>query len=342
MVSCNEAVTSFSGQFMIGLISFMCRPMVMTKSVAMEDLMYGVKSSSKFIEKMIGMLEYLGDTLRQYKSFKYFIKIKSDTINEKKSNKDTINSLQIIANKDSSKSITLSPKRQVMPGNLISSVTLSPKRQVMPGNLISSITHEFILDNGHLIRIVGANGVGKTTLFLKFLGVNYQGATSRGIMNAFNPENKNLLPLAYRKSIAFVQQNIPLSYDSVGEYICAVSRSTKNPRKILKKTLNHFEIENNTKNSILEFIDLIGMDKSIRELSGGQSKFIQILAAVIKLYVQNGRILILDEPSNNLDTDKIDKIIKLFTACISNNITIIMITHDNRMISGFDYYEIEI
>ena len=325
MVSCNEAVTSFSGQFMIGLISFMCRPMVMTKSVAMEDLMYGVKSSSKFIEKMIGMLEYLGDTLRQYKSFKYFIKIKSDTINEKKSNKDTINSLQIIANKDSSKSITL-----------------SPKRQVMPGNLISSITHEFILDNGHLIRIVGANGVGKTTLFLKFLGVNYQGATSRGIMNAFNPENKNLLPLAYRKSIAFVQQNIPLSYDSVGEYICAVSRSTKNPRKILKKTLNHFEIENNTKNSILEFIDLIGMDKSIRELSGGQSKFIQILAAVIKLYVQNGRILILDEPSNNLDTDKIDKIIKLFTACISNNITIIMITHDNRMISGFDYYEIEI
>ncbi len=40
--------------------------------LSIEDMMYGIRASSKFIEKLIGIFEYVGDIIRQYKSFDYF------------------------------------------------------------------------------------------------------------------------------------------------------------------------------------------------------------------------------------------------------------------------------
>lgn len=88
---------------------------------------------------------------------------------------------------------------------------------------------------------------------------------------------------------------------------------------------------------LINKINCVGTEKPIRELSGDQSKFVQILASILKLYTQNGKILILDEPSNILDTGKVKIINSLIISCIHKNIIIFIITHDNRLVDNLIY-----
>lgn len=321
MVIGNDAVTSFSGQFMIGLISYVCRPMVINKIITFEDLMYGVRSSSKFVEKIIGMFEYFGEIIRQYKSFEFFVCV-HELDNQNIPSTDCINS--IIIN------------------------TTHNKYIISPTASRSLSSYQYKLSNinpGHYVRIIGANGVGKTTLLLKFLGIAYQGAISQGKMDGFgniNAASEALSPTTYRSNIAFVQQQIPLTHDTVSEYICAVSKSNKDPLITIKEMIEYFNINKKTRTKILLFINSIGLNKPMRELSGGQAKFIQIIASVTKLYNCSGKILILDEPSNNLDPSKIDYIKELLNACISRNKTIFIVTHDNRIMANVKHDTIEL
>jgi ABC-type bacteriocin/lantibiotic exporter with double-glycine peptidase domain len=311
MVAGNESITSFSGQFMIGLISYMCRPMVISKTIKIEDLMYGVTSSAKFIEKMIGILEYFGDVIRQYKSFNFFISVHNET-----------------------------PMEKMAPTEIPSNIKIITKNNtfVHPSN--NTFVHASNNNcDGKLIRIAGTNGVGKTTLLLKFLGVSYQGATCVGLMQAFN-NDQTLEPTSYRNNIAFVQQNVPFTHDTIKQYIAAVSKSNEDINILLNKTLKYFVTDKT--NQIINFVASLGENKPIRELSGGQSKFIQIIAAIIKLYVLNGFVLMLDEPSNNLDTVKVSYAKKIIKACISRGVIVYIITHDDRMVDDLNHDTIEL
>ena len=293
MVASTDAITSFSSQFMVGLISYMCRPMVINHSISIEDLMYGIRSSSKFVEKMIGILEYFSDVIRQYKSFSYF--------------------------------------------NFIDSITIEPSPILSDNNInhlvINGSTYKiFDIDilRGHFIRITGSNGVGKTTLLQKFMGINYKGAITSGKINIYNDLNNNILPYDYRNKVAFVQQNIPITYDTVTEYILATAN---HPNINWSEVLHDYDISLDTKLYIYDFFKNLGYNKPIRELSGGQSKMVQIMAAIAKLYYQGGYILVLDEPSNNLDLDKIDHLKEIINKLLDWGITILIITHDKRILN---------
>ncbi|XWV24867.1 ABC transporter [Tupanvirus deep ocean] len=305
MIASNESVTSFSGQFMVGLISYMCRPMVINKTISVEDLMYGVRSSSKFIEKMIGILEYFGDVIRQYKSFNFFLIAKNKIETEITSTKKDIKSLNILK---------------------------------------EDLEYRYNVGkyNGRLVHIAGPNGVGKTTILLKFLGVSYKDATSKGSIIPYDINKHVLMPTSYRNKIAFVQQNIPSTHDNIKEYVAAVTKSNKNISKLLNETFDYFGIESNSKKQILNFISTLDVNKCIRELSGGQAKFLQIITAVTKLYTLKGNILVLDEPSNNLDIDKVKYVKEIIDACTKKNIMVFMVTHDNRMVNGKDTETIDL
>lgn len=314
MVASNESITTFSSQFILGLISYLCRPMVIAQSISIEDLMYGIRSSSKFIEKLNGVLEYIGNVIREYKSFIFFITIDETTIMEKCNINTKLNTT-------------------------INQIDITVKDIYQYQYQINKYT--WSQATGRCIRIMGLNGVGKTTLLLQFLGVAYKKATSHGQLKAFNDNERILLPTSYRNSISFVQQNIPLTYDSINEYIQAVSKSSKNICYLVEETLNYLNVRQDTYKYILKYFEDLDIKKSMRELSGGQSKFIQFMSAIIKLYTQKGLILILDEPTNNLDIEKVNIIKILIAACISKNVTIIMITHDDR-ISNDNIINIEI
>ena len=294
VVAFHESVTSFSGQFMIGFISYLCRPLVLEKTIAIEDLLYGINASSKFIEKMIGIFEYAGDVVRQYKSFSFFISI-NNTRSEKTISKQKFSNLKIVTEN----------------------------------------TNTYLkTDSANFIHFVGPNGVGKTTLLLNFLGVAYKGATSKGACVAINESYNILNPLCYRNDVSFVQQAIPLTHDTIGEYIRAIVSSNKKIIGLIDDLVLKTKFgDDKLWVYIKKFINSLGEHKKMKELSGGQAKFVQILAAIMKLLSSNGRILVLDEPSNNLDMERVGVLCDLIRACSDNNITILIVTHDDRILN---------
>lgn len=292
-VAFHDSITSFSGQFMVGFISYLCRPLVLAKTIAIEDLLYGISASSKFIEKMIGIFEYAGDVVRQYKSFSFFISI-NNTRSEKIICKQNFSNLKIVT---------------------------------------ENINTYLKTDTPNFIHFVGPNGVGKTTLLLNLLGVAYEGATSRGACLAIDESCNILNPSCYRNDIAFVQQAIPLTHDTVGEYMRAVVRFNGKIITFVDDLSLKNKLDNKLWDYVKKFINSIGEYKKMKELSGGQAKFIQILAAIMKLLLSDGKILVLDEPSNNLDMERVGVLCDLIKACLDSGITILIVTHDNRLLN---------
>ena len=58
--------------------------------------------------------------------------------------------------------------------------------------------------------------------------------------------------------------------------------------------------------------------------------------------MQDTPIILLDEPSNNLDLKSIEKIKRLFLSWANENKIVLVITHDERLIDKrFDIYKVE-
>lgn len=292
MVATVDAIGGFSSQFMVGLISFACRPMVLNKIIPIADIMYGIRASGKFIEKMVNVIEYFGDVIRQYKSFAFFNT--SDIRSEKRTKFDREIKSITIDNSDNTR-----------------------------------ITKTFGTKKGALIRLIGKNGVGKTTALYKFLGVNYQGSTTNGSITAHGYEDI-LIPQMFHKKIAFVQQIIPITNDTVAEYITA---SGKTDYKRINNVLVHFDLNEKTNEYICKFLEEVGWNKRVKELSGGQGKMLQIISALCKLYTNGGEILVLDEPTNNLDIEKISYLKEILKKCTEHGITILIVTHDEQLLN---------
>ena len=58
--------------------------------------------------------------------------------------------------------------------------------------------------------------------------------------------------------------------------------------------------------------------------------------------MQDTPVVLLDEPSNNLDLKSIEKIKELFLSWANKNKIVLVITHDSRLIDKrFDIYNVE-
>lgn len=293
-----DSLGTFSGQFMIAILAFQCRPFMVSNTITIEDVMYGVRSSSKFVEKMMGILEYFTDVIRNYKSLTFFTKLSESVICESYHHRANINELEIITS-DSNQIVDVKSKKSV----------------------------------GKLFKLNGPNGVGKTTMLLKFLGVAYDGSHTSGTIMANDYNSDKLNPMCYRNDISFVQQNIPITHDTVIEYIQSVVKTNDDIWRIIAKMSDYLRLAVDKHLQLCKFFESINLTGAIRELSGGQAKFVQILAAIMKMCYFNTNILILDEPSNNLDVTKIDIIKYIISRCLVNGKIIFMVTHDERMIN---------
>jgi ABC-type Mn2+/Zn2+ transport system ATPase subunit len=312
MIGCGDMSSGISSQFMIGLISYMCRPHFIEGSLSLYDLLYGINSSYKFVEKLVGVIDYFGDVIRQYKSFEFFLSINIIEL-EPNITQDSIKTLSIL---------THAPDFY--------------RRDNID-----------ITQQGNIIRICGGNGVGKTTILLNLLGVAYKGATSTGKIVPLNNKLDEISYESYRNGIAFVQQAVPITYDTIKNYIAAVTGIQScaynyrdvtteprvyNYRDSIKQALINYGMDTILMNKIMIFLTTIKSNKEIRSLSGGQAKMIQILAAISKCYYNSIKIIVMDEPSNNLDTEKVEYLIEIIKCLKSKGITILLVTHDKRLL----------
>lgn len=168
-----------------------------------------------------------------------------------------------------------------------------------------------IIEENDFVCIVGPNGSGKSTLIKGILGLI---KPKKGKV-IYNTLKQNFI--GYMPQETKIDSNFPASVYEI----------------VLSGTLNGLGINSfytkKEKQKALDNLKLLGIDnlknKSFCDLSGGQRQKVLLARSLCS----TSKLLILDEPSNNLDSkskkELYKTIIELNQKC---NITIIMITHD--------------
>lgn len=178
------------------------------------------------------------------------------------------------------------------------------------GNIILKNVNLKIEEND-FICVVGPNGSGKSTLIKGILGL------IKPISGTITFNNLKQNFIGYMPQETKVDSNFPASVLEIvlSGTLNKKSRSlfyTKEDKKLVIKNLKILGIEN-LKN------------KHFSELSGGQRQKVLLARSLCA----TSKLLILDEPSNNLDSKSKKNLYDILKDLNKNyNITIIMITHD--------------
>ncbi|MDO5426596.1 MAG: ABC transporter ATP-binding protein [Coriobacteriia bacterium] len=176
----------------------------------------------------------------------------------------------------------------------------------------------FSVSKGDWCMLLGPNGAGKSTsVFALAKTVPYSGVIELNGKNIQDYKNTE-----YAQKIGFLSQKNLVAYDfSVAEI---VSMGRYAHAEGMFKTLS-----NEDKSKVEEALEACGLqdlkDRSVQELSGGEVQR-TFLAQVL---AQDPEVLVLDEPTNNLDLVYQSQIFDLLKKWISaKDGTIISVVHD--------------
>ena len=184
----------------------------------------------------------------------------------------------------------------------------------------------FKIEEGKFIAIIGPSGSGKST-FLTLAGGLQTPSKGQIIINGkeyTNLSEKERSKLRFN-DIGFVLQASNLvPFLTAKQQLELVDRINKQKRQKLQDQKSLFKE--------------LGIDhlenKLPKDLSGGER---QRLAIARALY-NNPAIILADEPTASLDSDRAYEVVDLLSKeCKEKNKSIIMVTHDNRMIEKCDH-----
>ena len=184
----------------------------------------------------------------------------------------------------------------------------------------------FKIEEGKFIAIIGPSGSGKST-FLTLAGGLQTPSKGQIIINGkdyTNLSEKERSKLRFN-DIGFVLQASNLvPFLTAKQQLELVDRINKQKKQKLQDPKSLFKE--------------LGIDhlenKLPKDLSGGER---QRLAIARALY-NNPAIILADEPTASLDSDRAFEVVDLLLKeCKEKNKSIIMVTHDNRMIEKCDH-----
>ena len=184
----------------------------------------------------------------------------------------------------------------------------------------------FKIEEGQFIAIIGPSGSGKST-FLTLAGGLQTPSKGQIIINGKDYTNLS------------EKERAKLRFNDIGFVLQA---SNLVPFLTAKQQLELVDRINNKRNKTLQdqksLFKELGIDhlenKLPKDLSGGER---QRLAIARALY-NNPAIILADEPTASLDSDRAFEVVDLLSKeCKEKNKSIIMVTHDNRMIEKCDH-----
>jgi putative ABC transport system ATP-binding protein len=174
------------------------------------------------------------------------------------------------------------------------------------------------VSEGEFIAIMGPSGCGKSTL-LHILGGLERPTSGEVIVDAVDLRKVKNLDNFRAKKIGFVFQMhnlIPVltTLENVQMPMFELKLSSKERTEKAEKLLN-----------------LIGLEDRANfvppKLSGGQRQKVAIARAL----ANNPKILLVDEPTGNLDSTSGHEIIQVFQALNKDGRTIVLVTHDKEI-----------
>jgi tungstate transport system ATP-binding protein len=189
-------------------------------------------------------------------------------------------------------------------------------------NLGKKYEHQYILKNinlkintGDVLALIGPTGAGKTTL-LRLLSLLEK--PSEGSIMIFGTDiiNSRKHLLKVRRQISYVQQK-PVVFDmSVFHNIACGLKWRGEERKAIKQRVGN----------TLDLVDLTNYEnRNARSLSGGEVQRVAIARAL----ALKPDVLLLDEPTANLDPNSITKIEEILSHIITEQkLTVVIATHD--------------
>ncbi len=189
------------------------------------------------------------------------------------------------------------------------------------GNTIAIKNINMEIESGDFLGIIGPNGGGKTTLLKAILNlIDYECDQ----ILIFNKPLKHIKKkISYVPQISKVDRTYPIS-------VLEVVLGSK-----LKKALNPFykftKDDINSSLEALKKVDILDLkDRQIQKLSGGEFQRLLIARAI----VDNPKLLLLDEPTANVDPNSRNIIYNLLDSLNKQGTTIIMVSHDTMAISS--------
>lgn len=173
--------------------------------------------------------------------------------------------------------------------------------------------------------LTGSSGAGKSTL-LSLL--SFQFRASRGRITMFGDDVTHLpreqMPRLRRRVGIVLQDYRLLDHMTIAENVGLPLRVAGEPQEVIDDKVEE----------LLEWVGLTGHhDSRPAILSGGQKQ----RAAIARAVITKPDILLADEPTGNLDSELALRFMYLFEALNKLGTTVLLATHDEHLISLFNY-----
>ncbi len=176
----------------------------------------------------------------------------------------------------------------------------------------------FSVEENDFLAIIGPNGGGKTTLLKLILGLV---KPDKGKVEVFGDSPEKVRDLiGYVPQYTFFDRDFPISvFDVVlmGRYRGVIKKYTDEDKNAVIEALKTMEI-------------LQLKDRQIGKLSGGQLQRVLVARAIVR----NPKLLLLDEPTSNIDFE-MQKLFYELLSKLKEKMAIILVTHDIGAISVY-------
>ena len=186
----------------------------------------------------------------------------------------------------------------------------------------------FTLNKGEFVALVAPSGAGKTVLLMMIACVLEPSSGKITIGDEIVYDKKWLVKDARelrRKKIGFIfQAHYLIPFLNIEENITLLPYENGESPKVVKPRVKE----------IMDYLDIGDKLSSMpSELSGGQNQRVAIARAL----ANNPDIILADEPTAALDKIRAENVVKMLKKITrEQNVTIIMVTHDDRLLPYCD------